>query len=290
VTAGDLLLPTFLGIGAPRAGTTRLHDLLASHPDVVMPSKRKELNFFDAHFHRGPAWYAACFDPPSGGRAPKAVGEITPVYMYKEEVRQRVRTVASIERFVVCLRDPVDLLWSGYRQNSAIFNFRGSLDEFMVAFPHVVANGFYARALRPWFDELGRDRFLLIRFDDIAHRPDRVRDQLAEFLDLPRDRFPADHGPLQRNQAFTPRFPHIHSLANRAKTHLYRADKAWVVDLAKRVGLQSIVKARARGEDEPELSAERRAELGALYADDLQELEAMTGMCMVVEDQPSRAD
>lgn len=54
-------LPDFLGIGVPRAGATWLHDLLSSHPQVVMPKKRKELNLFDLNFHRGLDWDAACF-------------------------------------------------------------------------------------------------------------------------------------------------------------------------------------------------------------------------------------
>jgi hypothetical protein len=272
-----MLLPNFLGIGAPRAGTTWLHDTLASHPDVLMPSRRKEINFFDQHFHRGVEWYAASFDPPDDSSTPKAIGEITPVYMYREQCRERIRSVGSVERFVVCLREPVDLLWSGYRQNSATFNFRGSLDEFMHEFPHVVANGFYARALRPWFDEFGLDRFLLLRFEDIAHAPSRVFDQLAEFLLVERDGFAAVPTTTERNQAYTPRYPRLHSLAKRSTTWLYKSDMTWLVDLAKRAGLRSVVRARAAG-TEPELVPERRAELAELYADDLAELAELTGM------------
>jgi hypothetical protein len=276
-----MLLPSFLGIGAPRAGTTQLHDILASHPDVLMPSRRKELNFFDVHFHRGPEWYTACFDPPGDGRTPKAVGEITPVYMYRQECRDRVRSISSIDRFVVCLREPVDLLWSSYRQNSASFDFRGSLEEFMWAFPHVVTNGFYARALRPWFEEFGRDRFLLLRFEDIAFDVDRVHDQLADFLAIDRAGFVVERRAFERNESYTPRFRRLHSLAKRSTTWLYKADMTWVVDLAKRAGLRSLVRAKAAS-DEPTLSPELRDELGNMYADDLCELEELTGVDLAV--------
>jgi hypothetical protein len=282
----ELLLPDFLGIGAPRAGTTWLHEVLAAHPDVLMPSRRKELNFFDNHFHRGLEWYAASFDPPdpaAGGARPRAVGEVTPVYMYREPCRERIRTVPSIRRFVVCLRDPVDLLWSGYRQNSAIFNFQGDLAAFMEEFPHVVANGFYARALRPWFDEFGRDRFLLLDFGEIVGDPERALARLGDFLDVDPARFPAGVADEQRNRTYTPRFPRLHSWAKRGTTRLYRSDLTWVVDLAKRLGLRRLVRAEAAG-DQPggsrqvELSPEQRAELHRLYADDLGELEDLTGL------------
>ena len=40
-------LPTFLVIGAARAGSTWLHHLLDSHPDVYVPGRRKEIAYFD---------------------------------------------------------------------------------------------------------------------------------------------------------------------------------------------------------------------------------------------------
>jgi hypothetical protein len=42
--------PTFLGIGATKAGTTWLHHQLAKHPDIWVPPV-KELNFFDRAPH-----------------------------------------------------------------------------------------------------------------------------------------------------------------------------------------------------------------------------------------------
>ena len=40
-----MTLPTFLGIGVQRGGSTWLHTLLAGHPDVYMPTRRKEIRF-----------------------------------------------------------------------------------------------------------------------------------------------------------------------------------------------------------------------------------------------------
>lgn len=41
------MLPHFLGIGAPRAGTTWLHSMLVQHPDVYLPPI-KEVHYFDS--------------------------------------------------------------------------------------------------------------------------------------------------------------------------------------------------------------------------------------------------
>jgi hypothetical protein len=47
----DAQLPTFLGIGAPRAGTTWLHANLSKHPEIWL-TPVKEVHYFDSR-HRG---------------------------------------------------------------------------------------------------------------------------------------------------------------------------------------------------------------------------------------------
>ena len=60
------MLPTILGIGAPKSGASWLHDVLVSHPDGWM-AQRREVRFFDRHRHydRGLGWYRRFF-PPDG--------------------------------------------------------------------------------------------------------------------------------------------------------------------------------------------------------------------------------
>ena len=71
-------LPTFVVIGAMKAGTTTLHAWLAEHPDVCM-SARKELDFFveDGNWERGVGWYRLRFVSCA---AEKARGESSPNY------------------------------------------------------------------------------------------------------------------------------------------------------------------------------------------------------------------
>jgi hypothetical protein len=52
--------PTFLVIGAMKAGTTSLHRCLSNHPDVFM-SAPKELDFFEKNWSRGWEWYRSQF-------------------------------------------------------------------------------------------------------------------------------------------------------------------------------------------------------------------------------------
>ena len=68
LTSRARMLPSFLIIGAQRAGTTSLAAYVGSHPDVEGPGAAdpslywvKELHFFDENYWRGTDWYRAFF-------------------------------------------------------------------------------------------------------------------------------------------------------------------------------------------------------------------------------------
>ncbi len=75
-----MALPTFLGVGVSRGGTTLLHTLLDSYPEVYMPTRRKEVCFSDLDYERGLGWYEAFFPPPEYDKKYRVVGEISPHY------------------------------------------------------------------------------------------------------------------------------------------------------------------------------------------------------------------
>ena len=58
-----MTLPTFVGIGVARGGTTWLHTLLSGHPEISMPTRRKEVRYFDRNHDRGLDWYESFFCP-----------------------------------------------------------------------------------------------------------------------------------------------------------------------------------------------------------------------------------
>ena len=51
----DIVVPTFLIGGAPKAGTTSLYHYLDQHPDVCM-SARKETGVFMENYDKGVEW------------------------------------------------------------------------------------------------------------------------------------------------------------------------------------------------------------------------------------------
>jgi len=145
--------PSFICIGAGRAGTTWLWENLQGHPDIWVPPV-KEMHWFDTRYPpqalagksgfshrqglvryrpllRHPSWFTArwLFEFYSaldhGGdycalferdRAP-VLGDITPAYaiLDREIVRKVLTTVPSDCRIIFIMREPVDRLWSSMR-------------------------------------------------------------------------------------------------------------------------------------------------------------------------------
>jgi hypothetical protein len=76
-----MTLPTFVVIGAMKAGTVSLSHYLDEHPDVFLGrgGKLGEPNFFTAEYNwpRGRGWYESLFD---GAGQAAAIGECSPSY------------------------------------------------------------------------------------------------------------------------------------------------------------------------------------------------------------------
>ncbi|WP_051411037.1 sulfotransferase [Synechococcus sp. CC9616] len=97
-------LPHFLGLGTQKGGTTTLHQLLASHPQVFLPAC-KEVHYFDLNHKRPVEWYAHHFDKAGKDQH---CGEITPFYLYHPEAPRRIKALLPNVKLIVLLRDPVE--------------------------------------------------------------------------------------------------------------------------------------------------------------------------------------
>ena len=111
-------LPNFIGIGAPKSGTTWLARCLGEHPDIFMaPVKETEFwKFADAEYRLGE--YAAYF---KGAQHEPAIGEFSVRYLSFPGVPERLKRVLPDVRLLTSLRNPIDQVYSNYwhlqRQN-----------------------------------------------------------------------------------------------------------------------------------------------------------------------------
>lgn len=109
--------PALFLIGAPKCGTTSLADWLAGHPDIDM-ARPKEPGFHAPDVASSPAArtreaYLALFPPPAPGRLR---GEASTSYLRSRLAVPRILAERPDARFVVCLRNPVEMAPSVHGQ------------------------------------------------------------------------------------------------------------------------------------------------------------------------------
>ena len=175
------MLPTFIGIGPGRTGTSMLYEALRAHPEVYMAQGTKETNFFTWEYHRGLAWYEAFFEARPGIRA---LGEISNAYFYNAAVPVRIAEVLPEVRLFTCLRNPFDRLRSGYyyRKRAGRIPPDLTLDAAVRHYADLVTDNCYATKLRAYYRYFDPDQLLILFYDDLIADPGRFIEQVFTFI------------------------------------------------------------------------------------------------------------
>jgi hypothetical protein len=194
-------LPGFIIGGAPRSGTTWLYWLLDRHPDVYMARPvTPEPKFFlvDELYEKGLSYYAETWFSDAGDA--RLAGEKSTDYLESGPAAARIARDLPGVKLVFILREPVDRAFSNYlwtKMNGLeTEDFATALrleaqrerelpERLKFARPYsYFSRGLYADLLRPYFERFGRDRLLILRFEDLTARPTAVAERLHRFLGI----------------------------------------------------------------------------------------------------------
>lgn len=125
-TSGWRQLPSFVMVGAQRAGTTSLYRALMAHPLVHSASFHKGVNYFDVNHHRDFGWYQGHFPTTASLRRATPAGTGEPVtfeasgyYMFHPCAPERMARRLPQLRLVAMLRDPVERAFSAHKHEHA---------------------------------------------------------------------------------------------------------------------------------------------------------------------------
>jgi Sulfotransferase domain len=270
-----MTLPNFLVIGAQRAGTTLLHHILDLHADVYVPRRRKEVHYFDWYFERGPEWYATFF--PNGDEAQqyRAIGEVTPDYLFEPTAPRRIAASLPDCKFVVSLRNPIDRAFSWYLFSLRSVNEKRGPEEFFSQETECLQRGCYTEQLERYFAIFPQSAFLILIYEELTHDPAPQLDALASFLGLTEGWEDPPSLVQQRfNASEIPRFRAAFARAQRFGEVLTRHDLDWIVRLARTCGIPRMFGTRG---SRPRLPETVRRKLAAYYRDDVTGLERLLG-------------
>lgn len=173
-------LPSFIGIGAMRCGTTWLTEQLRDHPEIHIPPHFKEVHFFDHFFEKGIDWYTAHF---ADREQLQITGEFTPNYIRDEHALQRIHETCPEVKLILSLRNPIDRAFSHYN----FLRIRKSIDRsFLAALQdprfELLKAGLYGEQLQKCLSFFPAEQLHVINFDDIKNQPRQVMSGLYAYL------------------------------------------------------------------------------------------------------------
>jgi hypothetical protein len=179
-----------VSIGASKAGTTTLFELMRQHPHVAVTTS-KETNFFfdDAQYARGYPWFLATYFADAAGK--EVLFEADNAYMCSRSSLERIRACDAGARLLVMLRNPAERAFSqwAYHQQlgrssesfaEAIARERGRLTGTAQSVNRwgYVERGRYGKYLAQLFEIFPRDQVRCVLFEHL------MRDQAGEFSRL----------------------------------------------------------------------------------------------------------
>lgn len=105
--------PSFLVIGAQKAGTSALYQYLSRHPHII-GSNPKELNYFscDKRFSMGDEFYHSHFPKINGGH--EITFDASPSYLHNNRAFERIYNYNPEIKMIVLVRDPVERAYSAW--------------------------------------------------------------------------------------------------------------------------------------------------------------------------------
>ena len=200
----------------------------------------------------------------------KAVGEISPEYIFYPHCLERIKKIESIQKFLLMLRNPVNRAYSYYGLKVRNTNYTGTFEEFIDEFPATTKRGNYSQYMELFLEYFDRDQLLVLITEKAVSDVSNTKNTLANFLDISANLFPEDAGTKRVNSSYTTRAPAVYALMVQTSVKLRRWDK--VTDLARRMGVKRMFRS---SKSLPPMKPETRQYLENYYADEINHLETV---------------
>ena len=220
----DVFLPDTYLIGAPKAGTTSLTRWLESHADMFF-CRPKEPHYWAVDYprmreHRGYATraaYEALFSSPKA-RAARHLADGSTTYLYSQNAVPAILRDVPHARFIVALRNPVDLVVSWHRTQLLALN--EDEQDFGSAWRRSLAGGVpgtdvldpkrvdyqllgrLGQAASRLLQSAPREQVHFVVFEDLVSRPQQVWHAVTDFLDLAAEPAPSFEAHNQSTKMF----------------------------------------------------------------------------------------
>lgn len=213
--------PSFIVLGAVKAGTTSLYNYLGQHPEIQMSAwnwpryfhvAAGTPNFADLSDRYGDTHRAESegrYEMMFPARIPRSMeqyealwpdtdatlvqGEVSPTYLHDPGVCAQIAARKPKTKLLIVLRNPVDRAYSHFVMDrrkgwEQIDNFGEALnkepvhaDNFFWGRRHYIRHGLYASIVEKYMESFSRDQIKIMFYEDLVRDPSAY---LAEILDF----------------------------------------------------------------------------------------------------------
>ena len=220
----------FIGIGAPKSGSTWITKCLAEHPQILFSSKksRKEIFFFNtpdgwmwnnkkvgrmSYYDKGVDWYLEQFPEYEEG---KKRGEFTTSYLSDKLACKRIKEHFPNVKILVTLRNPIEMIYSlhWFIYHGAVIDISESFEDNLEA-AIFTDKGFYHKHLSKYYNAFPARNIKVILFDDIKQDAKECIKDIYKFLGVDQGYIPDSIGKVV-NSAFKPKSVLVKRLVNKS--------------------------------------------------------------------------
>jgi hypothetical protein len=201
----DRRLQALFVVGAPRCGTTFVAKLLARHPKVCFSKPKETHVFVRTRGAVSPPAYLRRYHPHLHAEH-RVIAEGSPSSLYSPEALQRILALDPEARFVVCIRNPVEMASSYHAR--MLYTLDEEVRDFAEAWslqparargeripkrcrdPRMLQYGAICRIgaqLERMLGALERERLFVTVFDDLVDDPVKIYRGLLDFAGLDYD-------------------------------------------------------------------------------------------------------
>lgn len=281
----------FVGIGAPKSGSTWISKCLEEHPEILFSSlkTRKEIHFFNiqdvwgdnstgrmSYYDKKIEWYLNQFPEAEDG---KIRGEFSVTYMSDPIAYERIYKHFPDIKIIATLRNPIDMIYSLHW-----FFYHGAVIELPEDFNETLDKGFfidkgmYYKHLKKYFDLFPKENIHIVFFEDVKKDPKAEIKKIYKFLGIKSNFVPPS---LEKkvNETFQTRSKFFKNLVH---GFLIFTDK-WQLDglrmkIFESQMLQNIyTKLNKKFEKYPPMDKKTKARCIKIFKKDIMELEKLLG-------------
>lgn len=204
----------FIGVGAPKSGTSWIAQCLKEHPQICF-SQSKEINFFNKKyvFYRknepwkyqyGINWYKKHFNHCKEG---KTKGEFSVQYLADPDTPRLISENFPNTKIIIILRNPTNRLYSHYLFAKSQYSLPQSLtfEKVVQEQKDYVEQGFYHQHIQRYLKHFARESILIMIYEEIKKDPLDFIKKIYKFLGV--------------NENFTP--PSLYLKVNPTPISLY---------------------------------------------------------------------